>query len=133
MIGNRNVLRNALRRASHSLRAKRAALLPKSWCNGGIFGVRFKFMALNIKNQEVERLVNEVIRLTGETKTEAIRQALAERREHLSHRIIITDCSQRLVHFLEREVWPTVPPDQIGRHVSREEKDAILGYGANGV
>ena len=35
-------------------------------------------MALNIKNAEVERLAAEVARLTGESKTEAIRRALDE-------------------------------------------------------
>ena len=37
-------------------------------------------MALNIKNADVERLATEVARLTGESKTEAIRRALEERR-----------------------------------------------------
>ena len=32
----------------------------------------FFIMALNIKNEEVERLVNEVARLAGESKTEAV-------------------------------------------------------------
>ena len=32
------------------------------------------FMALNIKNAEVERLAAEVARITGETKAEAIRR-----------------------------------------------------------
>ena len=35
-------------------------------------------MALNIKNSAVEELAEEVARLAGETKTEAIRRALAE-------------------------------------------------------
>ena len=35
-------------------------------------------MPLNIKNAEVERLAAEVSRLTGESKTEAIRRALEE-------------------------------------------------------
>ena len=33
-------------------------------------------MALTIRNKEVERLAEEVARLAGETKTEAIRKAL---------------------------------------------------------
>ena len=41
-------------------------------------------MPLNIKNSEVERLAAEVARLTGESKTEAIRRALDERRRRLS-------------------------------------------------
>ena len=40
-------------------------------------------MALNLKNAEVERLAAEVARLTGESKTEAIRRALDERRQRL--------------------------------------------------
>ena len=35
-------------------------------------------MALNIKNENVERLATEVARIAGETKTEAIRRALEE-------------------------------------------------------
>jgi prevent-host-death family protein len=38
----------------------------------------------------------------------------------------------RLRRFLEQEVWPTVPADEIGRVLSREEEDAILGYGPQG-
>ena len=34
---------------------------------------------MNIKNRTVERLADEVARLAGETKTEAIRRALEER------------------------------------------------------
>ena len=40
-------------------------------------------MALNIKNADVERLAEELARLTGESKTEAIRKALDERRRRL--------------------------------------------------
>lgn len=38
-------------------------------------------MALNLKNVEVDRLAAEVARLTGESKTKAIRRALEERRQ----------------------------------------------------
>ena len=40
-------------------------------------------MALNIKNPEVERLATEVANLARETKTEAIRRALEERKARL--------------------------------------------------
>ncbi|HYD05907.1 MAG TPA: type II toxin-antitoxin system VapB family antitoxin, partial [Reyranella sp.] len=40
-------------------------------------------MALNIKNLAVERLAADVARLTGESKTEAIRRALEERKRRL--------------------------------------------------
>ena len=43
-------------------------------------------MALNIKNPEVESLATELAGVTGESKTEAIRQALVERRARLRFR-----------------------------------------------
>jgi antitoxin VapB len=36
-------------------------------------------MALNIRNSEAERLADELAKLTGESKTEAVKKALAER------------------------------------------------------
>jgi len=90
-------------------------------------------MALNIKNEEVERLVEEVARLSGENKTTAVKRALVERRARLALRVADTDRGARLRRFLEREMWPRVPKDQLGKTLSREEEDAILGYGPEGV
>ena len=90
-------------------------------------------VALNIKNPEVERLVEEVARLTGESRTEAVRRALVERRQRLSHRIAVPDREARVRAFLEREVWPVVPADQLGRRLTPAEEDEILGYGKDGV
>jgi antitoxin VapB len=89
-------------------------------------------MALNIKNDEVERLAAEVARMTGESKTEAIRRALAERRQRLAYRVNLTDRQPRALRFLETEVWPRIPADQLGRRLSRDEEDQILGYGPEG-
>jgi antitoxin VapB len=41
-------------------------------------------VGLNIKNSAVEELAREVAQLTGESKTEAIRVALVERRERMA-------------------------------------------------
>lgn len=90
-------------------------------------------MALNIKNAEVERLATEIARLTGESKTEAIRQALLDRRARLGQRITPKARRGRLMSFLEREVWGRVPPDQVGHAPTREEREHILGYGVDGV
>ena len=90
-------------------------------------------VALNIKNEEVERLAAEIARMTGETKTEAIRRALAERRQRLSYRHAAGARQQRVQHYLEREVWPRIPADQLGRRLSRAEEDRVLGYGAQGL
>ena len=90
-------------------------------------------VALNIKNSEVERLATEIARLTGESKTEAIRRALAERSARLSFRIAAQSRSQRIRRFLEREVWSRIPEDQLGRAPDRVERESILGYGEEGV
>ena len=34
---------------------------------------------------------------------------------------------------VQREVWPRIPADQLGRRLSRREEDEILGYGPEGV
>ena len=89
-------------------------------------------MALNIKNGEVERLATEVARLTGESKTEAIRRALEERRRRLKGSPI-DERRARVLRYLEKNVWPTLPKGQVGRRLARAEEDEILGYGPGGV
>lgn len=89
-------------------------------------------VALNIKNVEVEQLAEDVAKLTGESKTEAVRKALYERKQRLAHRIDPADREGRARRFLERSVWPHVPPDVAGRRLDRDEEDAILGYGPDG-
>ncbi len=91
-------------------------------------------MALNIKNPEVERLAAEVAALAHESKTEAIRRALAERRERLAVQAVDPNAkAERLRRFLEQEIWPTIPPDVRGKPITKEEREAILGYGPGGV
>lgn len=89
-------------------------------------------MALNLKNPDVERLAAEVARLTGESKTEAIRRALEERRQRLKGPATAKRRA-RVLAFLRGTVWPTIPPEQRGRRLSRQEEDELLGYGPEGV
>jgi Rv0623-like transcription factor len=70
-------------------------------------------MALNIKNAEVEQLAEEIARVSKSTKTEE------------------SGREERLRHFLEMRVWPTIPPEA-SRPWSRDEEDAALGYGESG-
>lgn len=90
-------------------------------------------MALNIKNADVERLATEVAGLAGESKTEAIRQALVERRERLAVRGRGRSRYEDVMEWLENEVWPQIPADQLGRRLTAEEEAEILGYGPEGV
>ncbi|MFN7940879.1 MAG: type II toxin-antitoxin system VapB family antitoxin [Thermoanaerobaculia bacterium] len=65
-------------------------------------------MALNIKNVQVESLATEVSQITGESKTEAIRRALEERRQRLSYQVVQGNRADELRQFLEREVWSVI-------------------------
>jgi antitoxin VapB len=90
-------------------------------------------MAVNIKNSQVEQLVEEIAMMTGESKTEAIRQALLERRARLCNRVTPGRRRNRLQTFLDREVWSRVPRKQLGHAPDRAEREHILGYGEAGV
>jgi antitoxin VapB len=90
-------------------------------------------MPLNIKNAEVESLAAELAAMTGETKTEAIRKALRERRERLSYHIVRRNREAELLKFLEREIWSAIPKEILGHRLSQTEQDKILGFSAEGV
>ena len=89
-------------------------------------------MALNLKNPEVERLASEVARMAGETKTEAIRRALLDRRARLAAASVRPTVKARLMEYLERSVWPQITLELLGRPISKQEEDEILGYGPEG-
>lgn len=83
-------------------------------------------MALSLKDKEADRLAREVAALTGETLTEAIRKALAERLERVRlHRGEPT----RLADLLE----------QLGRECAAlpdldlRSPDEIVGYDETGM
>ena len=40
---------------------------------------------------------------------------------------------KRLESFLRTRVWPEIPPNIIGRRISKRERERILGYGSHGV
>ncbi len=88
---------------------------------------------MSIKNRDVERLVDEMVAVTGETKTEAIRTALEARMTALTFRVASTDRSLALQRFLDGEVWPLVPDSERGRRWTKAEEDELLGYGPDGV
>lgn len=89
-------------------------------------------MALNIKNDSVERLARELARRQGISKTEAVRRALEAQLER-SPEPSGADRARQLVTFLERDVWPFVPTDLLGGAPDKRERERILGYGPDGV
>ena len=90
-------------------------------------------MAVNIKSERVERLLDDVTAMTGETKTEAVRRSLEERHERLLMARRHEDPTARLWRVMEREVWPTLPPAILERPHTKGDDDALLGYGPDGV
>ena len=89
-------------------------------------------MSLNIKNPDVENLLDEVVRLTGESRTEAIRKALDERRRLLLTQAVTPRSEARLLAFLEDEIWSQIPAELMGQPLTKEEEEALLGYGEAG-
>lgn len=84
-------------------------------------------MGLSIRSAEVDRPAAEVSAMTGESKTEAIRVALAERKA----RLIAAggpDKRARAMQFLEQTVWPSVRPNALGKPVSKREVEKLLGF-----
>ncbi len=79
-------------------------------------------MGLNIKNLEVEALAAEVSAMTGETKTEAIRQALLARKQSLT--VPKRQRMDGIQEWLERDVWPKIKPGFRGKPVTKAEMDA---------
>ena len=82
-------------------------------------------MALNIRNRQAEQLATMIADLTGESKTEAVRKALAERLASLKRR----RTRRRLADEL----------DEIAEHcaslpvLDRRSADEILGYDDRGI
>jgi antitoxin VapB len=90
-------------------------------------------MAMNIKDPQTEALAAEVAALANETKTQAVRTALQERKDRLQARKRRHARAQRLDRFLEDEAWPQIPDAVLGRPLPKPEREAILGYGSEGV
>jgi antitoxin VapB len=85
-------------------------------------------MGLRIKDAEVERLALEVAALAGETKTEAIRVALLQRK----HRLLAGAHGakrRRLDKVLRERIWPQIPNSVLGRTITKRQKERMLGYG----
>lgn len=80
-------------------------------------------MALSIKTDEADRLARELSRLTGETMTDAITQAMRERLERLrAEREAQGDYVARMKAFVRERAGRYDP-----RPVTRQEWDEAVG------
>lgn len=82
-------------------------------------------MALNIRNPETERLAAELAERTGETKTEAVTQALRERLRKVERDRSGTSLADRLDEIARRAASLPVVDDRTD--------DEILGYDDRGL
>ncbi len=83
-------------------------------------------MAMNIKNEKVERLAAELANITGESKTAVILHALEERRKRIASGPSGKRRMAQALDFLEREIWSSVPKKMLGRPVTKSERERIL-------
>lgn len=82
-------------------------------------------MALSIKNSEVDRLARELSKITGETITEAIAQALKERLERETGRPRGSQLREEIKRIQNRI-------DRLSRLDDRSDEE-ILGYDKHGL
>ena len=74
-------------------------------------------MALNIRNTEAEKLAEALAKLTGETKTEAVTQALRDRLARLgrerSQRRLVDELDEIALHCARLPLQDSRTPDEI--------------------
>jgi antitoxin VapB len=93
-------------------------------------------MALRIEDKETEQLAAEIASLAGESKTDAVRQSVRERRDRIKlqrGRRRRPRSKRELLHFMETEIWPLIPEEHRGKPpMTKAEREEILGIGPEG-
>ena len=84
-------------------------------------------MAINIRNAKVEQLADELADMTGESRTATILHALEERREKITRGPARKAQIARVLAFLEKEVWPNIPKNLLGRRLPKTKRERVLG------
>lgn len=84
---------------------------------------------------QIDRLAAELARLESEEVIEVFRKTLQIKSGRQGERVPPGDPARvsALMNFLEREIWPQIPASQLGRGISKQEREEILGYGPEGV
>ena len=82
-------------------------------------------MALSIKNPRADELVGRLVRLTGETKTEAVIQSLQERLDRLSR--------ENSENSLFDDIMEIARKVDALPHLDDRSADEILGYDEDGL
>ena len=95
-------------------------------------GVYAAGVAFHIRNSEAERLLRELQALTGETLTDVVRNALAERLEREKNRLATGQELDSLAALSAsmRDIWSRL---RLVPNRDPRPDDEILGYGSDGL
>lgn len=77
---------------------------------------------INVKNDRAARLLEEVIAVTGEGKTEAVIRALELYKKSLG----ASRRAEAAIRFARERIHPTIPAEQLGRAPSKREREELL-------
>lgn len=78
----------------------------------------------SIKSNKVADLLDQIISSTGESKVDAVTQALELRLKQINKQSKI----ERTKTWLETQVWENLAETNKGKAPSKEEQEEILGY-----
>jgi len=79
---------------------------------------------INLKSDRVAALLEQITQRTGETKVDAVTQALEERLRELEAK----DRAARTLTWLRTAVWPNLSEAERGKAPSKEEQEELLGF-----
>lgn len=88
---------------------------------------------MSIQNDKVERLAEELAKMTGESRTTVILRALEEHRDRIAQHPAGKPRLAQALDFLEKEIWPNIPRKDLGRGITKKERERILRYGREGL
>jgi len=79
-------------------------------------------MPITINDPELEQFIRELADEKEVDDVEAIRALIVKHRE-------VRRKKAAVMEWLRNDVWPHIPPEHLGKPITREEKAQLLGYG----
>lgn len=79
-------------------------------------------MPITIDDPELEQFIRELAEEKEVDDVEAIRALVVKHRD-------VTRKKAAVMEWLRNDVWPYIPPEHLGKPITREEKAQLLGYG----
>jgi antitoxin VapB len=76
-------------------------------------------------------LIRRLAEVTGEAEHTAVHRAVEERLQRVTGPATLAERRQQVIASFDH-IWRISPSGQLGRALSREEEDAILGYDKEG-